>query len=109
MTSPSHLVLTKKVVYRMNANKYKQFVDFIYSYKLPKLTKKLSDSDLISLYMEYAPHVYSSDSNTHQRAIAMTMVFMISEEIKDRHPNNVIIQHWDVSKPIDLVTALSLA
>ena len=96
------------MIYSMNAKKYKQFVDFVYSYKLPKLTKKLSDADLISLYMEYAPHVYSNDSALHSKSIAMVVVFMISEEMKDRHPNNMTIQHWDSSKPIDLITALNL-
>lgn len=92
----------------MTVDKYKQFIDFVYTYKLPRLTQKLPTSELVSLYMEYSPIVYSSEDNLYNKSIATTIVFIVSEELKNRYPNNVIIQHWDTSKPIDLVTALSL-
>ena len=82
--------------------KYIDFTKFLFNYKLPTLTDKLSDTELVSLYQKYSPHVFSNTSELYAKAVGTLTVWSVVAELQRRYPNNVLLQHADYTKPLDL-------
>lgn len=82
-------------------NKVTKFLQFTTEYKLPSLTKHMTDDQLKDLYYKYFPQLKNS-TNIQQKAISNLVLIAIVEELRKRHPSNSQLANWNYEDELDL-------
>lgn len=87
----------------MKTDKVVSFSEFILDYKLSKIARKMTDIQLIGLYLEHSPVFFDSSTQFRDRILSATIIYMIGTELKRRHPDKKRLQEWDLETHANLL------
>lgn len=87
------------------SQKFQKFIEFSLEYKLKRMVKKKSDTELLELYSQYSPE-YFKPTSLHSHIYGAVAVYIVGEELKTRYPKSAQLNNWNYTQQLDLFNVI---